>query len=153
MWSLSSIQRMYRSMLLVIGTGHVAATCHYLMHCAQARGVSTALYILGNSRYCIDDGAGRQEQELPVGLEWGACEQVFGPPSHPTRLVVGSLVGGDVTEKGRCLRWEATGAYTPGTLYLRNGPNHCSAISLPLALYGIVHSYYWYNGRWISAPS
>jgi len=148
-FSFRHINRLYVSVMLAASADHVAAACHYLAHCAQARGVSTSLRIAGDNSYMLDDGNSVRTYTLPAGIFWGAAEGVYGPPSRPTELVTVAVVGGEQDDSGVTLRWAESGAQTPGTIYMHRGDD-CAAITLPRAIDGVAHVYRRQGAGWVT---
>lgn len=148
-FSFGRIRRLYTAMVVAASADHVAAVCHYLAHCAQARGVITTLRIAGENRYMIDDGNVVRAYSLPGRVEWGAGAEVYGPPLRPAELITAAVVGGEADADGVNIKWSETGAHTPGTIYLHQGED-CYAVSLPRAVDGVAHAYVWRNREWIT---
>jgi hypothetical protein len=147
MWSSRHIYAIYRALLFSVAVDQVTAVCHALTHEARLTGSEKMLRIILPSSYSTHNGS---QVQLPPGVEWGVRgARVYGPPSSPVHAVTTPVVGGEQERGTYIFTWHATGARTPGTVYLSAADGSCAAITFSRAACGTVTPWRLEKGRWI----
>ncbi len=146
-WSSRHVYLLYRAILFSSAIDQVTAVCHGLVHQARLTGADMTLRIIPPASYSIDTNP---VVNLPAGIMWGVGDAVvYGPPSRPTQKVRAPVVGGECEDGAFIFTWQATGARTPGTLYMTGGDNRYAAITLPRSARGMVTLWRLENGGWV----
>ena len=147
-YSCRSLYRLYAVIAVRSATDQLVAVGTYLEQCALSKQVSTYFLIDSDRSYRVYDGTKELVYSLPAGVTWGGIPGLYGPPSSPRKLVTQPVVGGYKVGEESGLAWDATGAATPATCYIKNGST-CGACSVSRSIVGGVTGWMCVNHQWV----